>query len=65
MNLIRKIFHNDTKLVEGKEIKRKREMGEIEHVVDTLAYKYSIPQGIIRTIIWTWMQYQNERLNLR
>ncbi len=45
-----------------KEEKNKIKMEEIEEVVDQLAYKYSIPQGIIRNIIWTWMQFEKKRL---
>ncbi len=59
MNLFSKIFHSG---VTEKEDTKEKGMKEIEAVVDKLAYKYSIPQGIIRNIIWTWMQYERKRL---
>lgn len=46
----------------NKEDQGKIKKEEIEEVVDTLAYKYSIPQGIIRNIIWTWMQFEQKRV---
>ena len=46
----------------NKEDQGKIKKEEIEEVVDKLAYKYSIPQGIIRNIIWTWMQFENKRV---
>ncbi len=59
MNLMKKIFHSGIKTE-----KRKDSMKEIEEVIDRMAYKHSIPQRIIRDIVWTWMTYQNKRWNL-
>ena len=53
MNLLEKLT--------GRRSKETR-LKEINKVVDTLAYKYSIPQGIITNIIWVWMQYEHKRL---
>jgi len=47
-----------------KEEMKNKGLKDIEKVIDTMAYKHSIPQRIIRDIVWTWMQYQNKRWNL-
>ncbi len=59
MNLIEKLTGK-----ENKETKRKKGLKDIEEVINTMAYKHSIPQRIIRDIVWTWMQYQNKRWNI-
>ena len=59
MNLLEKLTGK-----ENKEEKRKKGLKDIEKIIDTMAYKHSIPQRIIRDIVWTWMQYQNKRWNL-
>jgi len=57
MNLISYLTRKDTK-----EEKKKIERKELEEVIDTIAYKHSIPQGIIYDIVWTWMKYEHKRV---
>jgi len=42
----------------------KEQLADIEEVVDQLAYKYSIPQTIIRRIIMRWMDFERKRWGL-
>ncbi len=54
MNLLEKLT--------GKEKKEEERYKEIEKTVDQLAYKWSLPQTTIRSIILTWMEFQKEYL---
>jgi len=56
MNLFSKIFHSGIK----EDTKDASRILAINEVVDQLAYKFSIPQGKIRYIIWRWMQFEKE-----
>lgn len=55
MNLISHLMRK-----KDKEITDASRMISINEVVDELAYKFSIPQGKIRYIIWRWMQFEQE-----
>ncbi len=46
----------------GKKRTEEERYAEIEETVDQLAYKWSLPQPTIRSIILTWMTFQKEFL---
>ncbi len=51
-NLLEKVF--------GKKRTEEQKTAEIEEVTNQLAYKWSIPQSTIRSIILTWLTFQKE-----